>query len=116
MQSDRLMEYDKAKLGRLAENRLERPAELYGSLKLLTRLLHKHYGISAIVMIDEYDVPLDQAYHNGYYTQMVNLVRSVFSQALKMNERFDKSRRKLDCKIECGIWYWVYRYYDLDSI
>ncbi len=89
MESDRLMQYDKAKLGRLVENRLERPAELYGSLKLLTRLLHKHYGISTIVMIDEYDVPLDQAYHNGYYTQMVNLVRSVFSQVLKTNENLE---------------------------
>lgn len=42
-----------------------------------------------IVLIDEYDVPLDKAYQNGYYPQMVNLIRSVFSQVLKTNENLE---------------------------
>ncbi len=89
MESSRLMQYDKARFERLAENRLEKPSDLYNSLKLLTRLLRKHYGVSAIVLIDEYDVPLDKAYQNGYYPQMVSLIRSIFSQALKTNENLE---------------------------
>ena len=49
------------------------------------RLLSKHYGKQVILLIDEYDVPLDKAYQNNYYSQMVSLVRSLFSQALKTN-------------------------------
>ncbi len=89
MESDGLMQYDKVKFARLAENQFEKPAELHNSLKLLTRLLRRHYGTSAIVMIDEYDVPLDKAYHNGYYPQMINLIRSIFSQVLKTNENLE---------------------------
>lgn len=89
MESSRLMQYDKARFERLAENRLEKPSDLYNSLKLLTRLLRKHYGVSAIVLIDEYDVPLDKAYQNGYYPQMVSLIRSISSQALKTNENLE---------------------------
>ncbi len=89
MESDKLTQYDKAKLGRMIENALEKSAELHNSLKLLTRLLRKHYGVSVIVLIDEYDVPLDKAYQNGYYPQMVNLIRSIFSQVLKTNENLE---------------------------
>lgn len=85
LESDKLMQYDREKFGCLVENRFERPTELYGSLKLLTRLLCKHYGAPVIVLIDEYDVPLDKAYQNGYYSQMVNLIRSLFGQVLKTN-------------------------------
>lgn len=59
------------------------------SLKLLIRLLRKHYGTSVIVLIDEYDVPLDKAYQNGYYSRMVNLIRSIFGQVLKTNENLE---------------------------
>ncbi len=51
--------------------------------------MRKHYGMPVIVLIDEYDVPLDKAYQNGYYPQMVNLIRSVFSQVLKTNENLE---------------------------
>ncbi len=74
---------------RLAENQLKKPSDLHNSLKLLTRFLRKHYGMPVIVLIDEYDVPLDKAYQNGYYPQMVNLIRSVFSQVLKTNENLE---------------------------
>lgn len=89
MESDRLMQHDKAKLNRLIENQMEKPSAVHNSLKLLTRLLRKHYGVSAIVLIDEYDVPLDKAYQNGYYPQMASLIRAMFSQALKTNENLE---------------------------
>ncbi len=89
MQSKRLMQYDKAKLERLLENQYVRPSDLHSSLKLLTRLLRRHYGTSVIVLIDEYDVPLDKAYQNGYYPQMISLIRSLFSQVLKTNENLE---------------------------
>ena len=59
---------------------------LYGSLKTLTRLLAKHYRQEVILLIDEYDVPLDKAYQNGYYDEMTDLIRNVFSQVLKTND------------------------------
>ena len=56
------------------------------SLKLLSQLLYKHYGQKVVIIIDEYDVPLDKAYQNGYYTEMVSLIRGLFGQALKTND------------------------------
>lgn len=56
------------------------------SLKTLSRLLYKHYHQKVIIIIDEYDVPLDKAYQNGYYPEMVSLIRSLFGQALKTND------------------------------
>lgn len=54
-------------------------------LRLLSELLCKHYGQKAILLIDEYDVPLDKAQHYGYYDQMLSLIRRLLSQALKSN-------------------------------
>lgn len=59
---------------------------LHNGLRLLTRLLCKYYGTKVIVLIDEYDVPLDKAYQNGHYPQMVELIRSLLSPVLKTNE------------------------------
>lgn len=56
------------------------------SLRLLSQLLYKHYGQKVILLIDEYDVPLDKAFHHGYYREMVALIRSLFGQALKTND------------------------------
>ncbi len=56
------------------------------SLLTLTRFLHKHFGQSAIILIDEYDVPLDKAYQSGYYDDMINLIRTLFGRALKTND------------------------------
>ncbi len=56
------------------------------SLKTLSRLLYKHYEQKAVIIIDEYDVPLDKAYQNGYYHEMVSLIRGLFGQALKTND------------------------------
>lgn len=59
---------------------------LIDSLKTLSRLLEKHYGQKVILLIDEYDVPLDKAFQNGYYDEMVNLIRSLFDNGLKTND------------------------------
>ncbi|MDO4386303.1 MAG: AAA family ATPase [Clostridia bacterium] len=56
------------------------------SLKLLCQLLEKHYGQQPILLIDEYDVPLDKAFLHGYYPQMIDLIRSMFGAALKTND------------------------------
>jgi hypothetical protein len=60
-------------------------AVLKQSLQTLTSLLASHYGRDVIVLIDEYDVPLDKAYQRGYYNEMVSLIRSVFDNVLKTN-------------------------------
>ena len=56
------------------------------SLKILSKLLYKHYGQNTVILIDEYDVPLDKAFQNGYYREMVSLIRDMFGNALKTNE------------------------------
>ena len=58
---------------------------LKNSLLLLSSFLHKHYGQKTIILIDEYDVPLDKAYQAGYYDAMVDFIRTLFGQALKTN-------------------------------
>ena len=56
------------------------------SLYRLTELLEKHYHKKVIVLIDEYDVPLEKAFHHGYYDEMVILIRNLFGNVLKTNE------------------------------
>ena len=56
------------------------------SIRMLSQLLYKHYGQKVVILIDEYDVPLDKAFQNGYYKEMVSLIRGLFGQALKTNE------------------------------
>lgn len=60
-------------------------AALMGSLKTLSRLLQKYYGRKAIILIDEYDVPLAKAFEGGYYGQMVDLIRNLLGAGLKTN-------------------------------
>ena len=59
---------------------------LVSSLQILSQLLYKHFGQKTVILIDEYDVPLDKAFQNGYYKEMVSLIRGLFGQALKTNE------------------------------
>ena len=60
--------------------------EMADSLRLLSQMLFQHYGQKAVLLIDEYDVPLDKAFQHGYYREMVALIRSLFGQALKTND------------------------------
>lgn len=59
---------------------------LKDSLLILSQMLQKHYAHSVIILIDEYDVPLEKAYQSGYYDDMVALVKGIFGQALKTND------------------------------
>ena len=61
-------------------------ATLIDSLNTLSRLLKQHYGQNVILLIDEYDVPLDKAFQSGYYDEMVNLIRNLLGNALKTND------------------------------
>ncbi len=58
---------------------------LKASLQTLTKLLEKHYGCQVILLIDEYDVPLDKSFHAGYYNEMIDLIRNMLSKVLKSN-------------------------------
>jgi len=58
---------------------------LENSLLMLSRFLQKHYGQKTIILIDEYDVPLDKAYQSGFYDTMADFIRTLFGQALKTN-------------------------------
>ena len=93
MKSDKLSEEEKRRLFRLITIGQEEPPEykqseelLKGSLLTLSQLLQKHNGQKVILLIDEYDVPLDKAEQYGYYEEMVLLLRSFLGQALKTNE------------------------------
>ena len=59
---------------------------LIDSLETLSQLLAQHYGQKVILLIDEYDVPLDKAFQGGYYDEMVNLIRNLLGNALKTND------------------------------
>ena len=59
---------------------------LVSGLQMLSHLLYKYYGKKTVILIDEYDVPLDKAFQNGYYKEMVSLIRGIFGMALKTND------------------------------
>ena len=65
--------------------------QLKYSLKTISRCLYNHYHQKVIILIDEYDVPLQSAYQNNYYDEMVEFLRNVFSSALKTNNALEKS-------------------------
>ena len=65
-------------------------AQLQNGLRFLSICLEKHWRRKVILLIDEYDVPLQSAYLNGYYEDMVNFIRNVFSTALKTNDALEK--------------------------
>ena len=83
--SDKLAADEKQYLEKMLKGKYEE-ADIRGSLKKLSILLEKHYGQKVILLIDEYDVPLDKAYAHGYYEQMIDLIRAMFGAALKTND------------------------------
>ena len=83
-ESSKLSEMDKQAFNKLAST--DEEVEIQKSLALLTELLYKHYGQKTVLLIDEYDVPLDKAFQHGYYKEMASLIRGLFSPALKTND------------------------------
>ena len=85
LESERISEGDKKPLERILREQ-DTQDDILNSLKTLSTLLYRHYGQKTVLLIDEYDVPLDKAFHHGYYREMVALIRGLFGQALKTNE------------------------------
>ena len=90
MQSENLTEIEKSQYRALVNTdktgAFTMPDELLkDSLQMLSQLLQKHYHQSVVILIDEYDVPLDKAYQSGYYDAMVELIRVLFGNAFKTN-------------------------------
>ena len=90
LDSDKLTEDDKniyRALISLHDGKYMMEEEVFiSAIKTLSRLLSIHYGKRTIILIDEYDVPLDKAFTHGYYNEMVSLVRGIFGEALKTND------------------------------
>lgn len=90
LDSDKLSDNDKKKyhaLINLSEGHYSMDKGiLTSSLQILSQLLSRHYNQKTIILIDEYDVPLDKAFQHGYYTEMVSLIRGLLGQALKTND------------------------------
>ncbi len=90
LDSDKLTEEDRCRYRALTALQNGQSAMnngiLTSSLQVLSKLLYKHYEKKTIILLDEYDVPLDKAFQNGYYREMVLLIRTMFGMALKTNE------------------------------
>lgn len=84
LESRNLSDFDKSEYKELLDSRMSK-AVFCSGLKILSELLEKHYGTKVILLIDEYDVPLAKAFENGYYDQMIFLIRSLLEQSLKTN-------------------------------
>ena len=89
LSSDQLSDTTKDILNKL-HNRSSSVEDLKISLRVITNALYTYYQQKVIVLIDEYDVPLQAAYQNNYYEEMVEFLRSVFSSALKTNDALKK--------------------------
>ena len=83
--SDRCDEYDERKYARLAEGNVTE-VELSSALADLSAMLHKHYGTAPVIIIDEYDTPIQQGYMKGYYEEIILFMRNLFSGGFKDNK------------------------------
>lgn len=83
--SNKCDEYDKKKFKQLASGNVNE-VELSGVLLDLSRMLHKHHGIAPIIIIDEYDIPIQQGHMKNYYDKIILFMRNLFSGGLKDNK------------------------------
>lgn len=88
LQGDKLSDAQKEQFLRFAERRAEK-AEYLTALEFLTRMLTKYSGKKVIVLLDEYDVPLENAWFRGFYGQMADFIRSLFESVLKTNKNLE---------------------------
>ena len=84
LESDKILDSEKEVFQNIMEQRADQNVYL-NSIRTLSDILAKYYEKSVIILIDEYDVPLENAYHEGFYDDMTNLIRSCFESALKTN-------------------------------
>ncbi len=84
LESDKLSESDKLEYQSLLDSNMDE-STFCDSLRILSEMLEKHHNTKVILLIDEYDVPLAKAHANGYYDQMISLIRSLLGEALKTN-------------------------------
>ena len=86
--SERLLDIDKKNYCRLLDMTVQEEDSdiVSSSMKMLSALLYKHYGKKTVILIDEYDVPLDKAFQHGYYKEMVHFIRGLLGEALKTND------------------------------
>ncbi len=84
LDSEKLNDHDKAEYKDLLDKNMNE-GTLGNSLRQLSGMLEKHYGTKVVLLIDEYDVPLAKAHANGYYDQMISLIRSLLGEVLKTN-------------------------------
>ncbi|MGN1116631.1 MAG: AAA family ATPase, partial [Candidatus Ornithomonoglobus sp.] len=89
LDSDKINDERKREYRRILE--MDENAEWSGAIKLLSVCLKLYYGVNTIILIDEYDVPLEDAYFSGYYDEMVRFIRSLFESALKTNPALEFS-------------------------
>lgn len=86
--SERLLDIDKKNYCRLLDMTVQEEDSdiVSSSIKMLSALLYKHYGKKTVILIDEYDVPLDKAFQHGYYKEMVHFICGLLGEALKTND------------------------------
>ena len=93
LESPRITEADKCPLRILLEKQRDvSESDIAASFRMLSKLLYQHYGQKVVLLIDEYDVPLDKAFHHGYYREMVALIRGCLVR---------RSRRMSICNLRC---------------
>ncbi len=89
LDSNNLLDIDKKKYNELLEMTADDIELLSSSLRIISDLLFKHYKKKVIILIDEYDVPLDKAFNNGYYKEMISLIKGLLGDALKTNDNLE---------------------------
>lgn len=83
--SEKLNIYEKEKFASIMNGKGENVINYQSSLQFLSKLLHKHYGEKAIIIIDEYDTPIQQGHSCGFYSEIIGFMRNFFSGGLKDN-------------------------------
>lgn len=89
LESDRLLPEEKEDFRQISNEMSEVTATM--ALHRLSRYLHKHYGKRVILLLDEYDTPMQEAYVNGYWEELVSFTRSMFNAAFKTNPSLDRA-------------------------
>ncbi len=89
LESDRLLPEEKEDFRQISNEMSEVTATM--ALHRLSRYLHKHYGKRVILLLDEYDTPMQEAYVNGYWEELVSFTRSMFNAAFKTNPYLDRA-------------------------